>query len=489
MLLWLFLKEQSNAMQDDDQDDNDDVIDSETEEVLSEFNFLSAHQSNTTVVNTNISNTKNLDIGELANITPNENDLWPKDDDKAKERSVIDQKEFDNVKTVLIDSKQQEWNPKFVLKSHFDCVRCLKFHFKEPLIVTGSEDETIKLWNLNKTPMATNKHKVIPQDIEPIFTYRGHKSPVLCLIIVENQIFSGGSNGEILIWKIPENYSTMDPYETYDPSIFLGNLDGHKDAIWSLVGIPSSNESKDLTNSDDDDLNKQKLDLVIEQQPKIKIICSASADGTIKIWDIETKECIKTIVYDESLGKTTCLAALPLNATLDSSENVDTTNKSSNNNSLSQYLAVSFTKGFIQIYDINSSNYSQPVLIFESLNKNSKINSIVVHPTLTIIVSAHEDRNIRFWDYTTGKCTHEMTAHLAEITSLDIDLEGLYLLSCGHDCSVRLWNFETKRCIKEAKSHIEKFSEAIFEVCFHPTQKLFATGGADARARIFSKLW
>ena len=106
-----------------------------------------------------------------------------------------------------------------------------------------------------------------------------------------------------------------------------------------------------------------------------------------------------------------------------------------------------------------------------------------------------------------------MIAHLDEITCLDIDLEGLYLLSggrcslcatqpipktvsiqtnqpktnpkSGHDYSVRLWNFDTKRCIKETKSHIEKFSEAILDVSFHPTQKFFATSGSDAKIICF----
>ena len=35
--------------------------------------------------------------------------------------------------------------------SHFDAVRAIRFHPVEPAILTGSEDHTVKLWNLNKT--------------------------------------------------------------------------------------------------------------------------------------------------------------------------------------------------------------------------------------------------------------------------------------------------------------------------------------------------
>jgi striatin 1/3/4 len=55
----------------------------------------------------------------------------------------------------------------------------------------------------------------------------------------------------------------------------------------------------------------------------------------------------------------------------------------------------------------------------------------------------------------------------------------------GHDCSVRLWNFDNRTCVQEITSHRKKFDEAIFDVTFHPTKPYFASGGADALAKVF----
>lgn len=75
---------------------------------------------------------------------------------------------------------------------------------------------------------------------------------------------------------------------------------------------------------------------------------------------------------------------------------------------------------------------------------------MVCHPTLPIVVSAHEDKYIKFFDVKTGKvqegvavyslervcvCVgkliHYMTGHMDSVTGLAIDQLGQYLLSGG----------------------------------------------------------
>lgn len=45
---------------------------------------------------------------------------------------------------------KKTWNPRFTLRSHFDAIRALTFHPGQAVLLTASEDGTLKLWNLNK---------------------------------------------------------------------------------------------------------------------------------------------------------------------------------------------------------------------------------------------------------------------------------------------------------------------------------------------------
>lgn len=111
-------------------------------------------------------------------------------------------------------------------------VRALAFHPTEPALVTASEDHTLKLWNLQRTVPAK---KSAGLDVEPLYTFRAHTAPVLCLAMGaprSEECFSGGLDGTIRVWNLPP--PTADPYDPYDPAVqvfiffYKINLSGRK---------------------------------------------------------------------------------------------------------------------------------------------------------------------------------------------------------------------------------------------------------------------
>uniref|UniRef100_A0A8C1T8I8 Striatin, calmodulin binding protein n=1 Tax=Cyprinus carpio TaxID=7962 RepID=A0A8C1T8I8_CYPCA len=324
-----------------------------------------------------------------------------------------------------VNALRKTWNPKFTLRNHFDSIRGLAFHPIEPVLITASEDHTLKMWNLQKTAPAK---KCAALDVEPIYTFRAHRGPVLCVVMSSSgeQCFSGGLDASIQCWNTPS--PNIDPYDSYEPSVLRGALSGHTDAVWGLVYSSAHHR-----------------------------LLSCSADGTVRLWSAaDTAPAIAVFNEDKELG-------VPSSVDLVCSDPA--------------HMVTAFTNGRTGIFNMETR---QLVLELES-----QINKVLSHPTLPITITAQEDRHIRFYDNNTGKLIHSMVAHLDAVTSLAVDPNGLYLMSGSHDCSVRLWNMESKTCIQEFTAHRKKFDESINDVAFHPTKCYIGSAGADALAKVF----
>uniref|UniRef100_A0A8C7QKD3 Striatin-3 n=1 Tax=Oncorhynchus mykiss TaxID=8022 RepID=A0A8C7QKD3_ONCMY len=330
------------------------------------------------------------------------------------------------------DTFRKTWNPKYTLRSHFDGVRALAFHPVEPVLVTVSEDNTLKLWNLQKTVPAK---KSASFDVEPIYTFRAHVGPVLSLAMTSSgeQCYSGGIDHTIQCWNIPS--SNVDPYDTYDPSVLAGTWLGHTDAVWGLAYSGIKNR-----------------------------LLSCSADGTVKLWNPQEKNpCISTYNAEKEHGIPTAVDF---------------------NGCDPAHMVASFNTGNAVIYDLETCvDPSSP--LFSALPAANHINKVVSHPTLPVTITAHEDRNIKFFDNKSGKVIHAMVAHLDAVTSLAVDPNGIYLMSGSHDCSIRLWNLDSKTCVQEITAHRKKSDESIYDVAFHPSKAYIASAGADALAKVF----
>ena len=52
--------------------------------------------------------------------------------------------------------------------------------------------------------------------------------------------------------------------------------------------------------------------------------------------------------------------------------------------------------------------------------------------TSSLIISAHEDKKIRFFDLNSGKCVYQIVAHQDACTDLSIDPSALFMLSSSN---------------------------------------------------------
>ncbi|XP_012270878.1 striatin isoform X2 [Orussus abietinus] len=351
-----------------------------------------------------------LGLGELAQLTVNN------DADVAYDMAATTKETF-----------RKTWNAKYTLRSHFDGVRALVFHPTDPVLITASDDHTLKLWNLQKTVPAKKSASL---DVEPLYTFRSHTGPVLCLAMCSTGscCYSGGLDSMIHCWTLPS--ANIDPHDSYDPSVLSQTLTGHTDAVWGLSMY----------------------------HPRSQLL-SVSADGTVKLWSPQSKVPLLNTYTSEKDGIPTSVDFIR-----------DEPHK----------LVVAYEEACV-VFDAETA----AIVARLEGSGTTGVNRVVAHPTLPLVVAAHEDRHIRFYDHRSATLAHAMVAHLDAVTSLAVDPHGLYLLSGSHDCSIRLWNMDNKTCVQEITAHRKKFDESILDVAFHPTRPFIASAGADALAKVF----
>ncbi|KAF9984198.1 hypothetical protein BGZ65_000809 [Modicella reniformis] len=406
------------------------------------------------------------DVQDKFNISPERLNKMVKDWDKFKPDGVMGQKsirkkkgrdsgmldELANLSIMDTDvdggtkeadplnDEPARWRPKITLKRHMDTVRSIAFHPVNKSLLSGSDDGTMKYWNL-ETSLRDLK-RPIGCEIDPIHTYRGHTKAITAVAISADQdkCFSASLDSTVRSYKLaPMNKET---YARIDPTMVLSKYVGHTDAVWDIRLFPLSISSSQL-------------------------LGSISADGTLKIWDTETK-------------------GSPLKSSWDYLGTGDAKSGTSTN----LPMVVSYSNSIIKLFDIETG---KEILAFKSDESYdgttaTQINKVICHPTLPVVVSGHEDRYIRFFDVNSGACSFSMLSHLDSVSSLDIDPAGLVLCSGGHDSSVRLWDVAstTRACLQEFTGHRRKGDEGVCTVQYHPTMpNLLATGGADSVVKVY----
>ena len=344
------------------------------------------------------------------------------------------------------EGDRRTWACRYTLRSHLDGIRAMGFHPVEPLLLTASYDATLKLWNLGKAPGSPSNTAKKPGgagtggsggDMEPVYTFRGHTGPILCLCLspTGDTCFTGGRDGTIRSWTLPS--PNQETYEPYDKKLCGEVLRGHVDAIWSLAFHDSR-------------------------------LLSASSDGSLKVWEPGSPEPLLSSLPAPGGAPD----AVPVSVDFVSTEPKQ---------ALVAYKARDGSRAYI--LDIDSGKV---LLTFDlGAAASSLVYQIISHPTMPLTIMAFGDAHIRYFDNATGACSEDTVAHLDAVTSLSVDPNGLFLLSGSHDGSLRLWNLETKSCLQEITAHRKKLDEAVLAVAFHPSRPMIASAGADSNAKLF----
>ncbi|KAF8466953.1 WD40-repeat-containing domain protein [Kalaharituber pfeilii] len=201
-------------------------------------------------------------------------------------------------------------------------------------------------------------------------------------------------------------------------------------------------------------------------------IITGSRDRTIKVWDIKTGVCIKTLGYGRK-NNALDLAACSAIAGARSSSTVGYHRAS--------VLCLQFDD------EILVSGSSDFTCIIWSLPSYTPVKRLSHHTAGVLdvsfnkkhIVTCSKDHTICLWDRATGNVIRTLTGHCGPVNAIVI--RGNLIVSASGDALIKLWNIDTGKCIRDFVGH----NRGLACVQFSEDGRTIVSGGNDKEIRMW----
>ncbi|RWS28528.1 F-box/WD repeat-containing protein 7-like isoform X1 [Leptotrombidium deliense] len=306
----------------------------------------------------------------------------------------------DSDTTSSTSKKSRFMNEILHLKGHDDhVITCLQFNPTSNLIVSGSDDNTLKVWSsitgrclrtLTGHTGGVWSSQLSPNNIvisgstdrtlkvwdaltgECLHTLYGHTSTVRCMALHGNNVVSGSRDATLRVWNI----STGECCHV---------LVGHVAAVRCV-------------------------------QFNGKIVVSGAYDYLVKVWEVSTESCLHTLE-----GHTNRVYSLQFDGENIVSGSLDTS---------------------IRVWSAASGVLKHTLIGHQSLTSGMQLRG-------PILVSGNADSTVKVWDINSGQCLQTLAGpnkHQSAVTCLQFN--SRFVITSSDDGTVKLWDLRTGEFIR-----------------------------------------
>ncbi|KAI8682368.1 Ricin B-type lectin domain-containing protein [Fusarium sp. Ph1] len=280
------------------------------------------------------------------------------------------------------------------LLGHKDAVFSAIFFPSGDLIASGSADKTVKLWSV--------------EDGKCLQSLKGHNSGVYEVAVSsDSALLAFGSfmpveseSGKVWIWSVTKNR-------------YLHEIQGSWGAVYSVSFSPDST-----------------------------LLASGTEDGVLRIWNIESGKCIHTLKEHDSSVLSVAFAPN------------------------SDYFASSSSDGTVRLWQLDENSSIQT---FESGNF---MTSISISSDSALLATASSDDEIQLWNVDDERCDLRLEGHVDRVSSVALSPCSKLLASASSDSTVRVWlPYNTSSAPKPERDH-----RRVCAIKFSPDHAVLASG-------------
>ena len=290
------------------------------------------------------------------------------------------------------------WSMIRSLEGHQDSITTVAVSPDNSKILTGSADNTIRLWEL-----ATG---------QCVSTFAGHQNSVTCVVFSTDGTLalSGSRDRTVRLWDVSSGTC-------------LRVLEGHRDTVEAVAIIADDRKA-----------------------------ISASSDGTIRVWDVEVSTCLD--VFDEHRGPVMALAAdsaglLAVSGSQDGGIRIWDVAGHRCTHAIEGHSAaiVSITLSNDGRFALSGSrdgtlkvwHPAAGQCLATCTGHQAPILAAAISADGSYAASTSRDQTVRFWDTSNGRCLNTFSGHNGPVTAVAIASDRRFVVSGGEDRTIRVW--------------------------------------------------
>jgi GTPase SAR1 family protein len=221
---------------------------------------------------------------------------------------------------------------------------------------------------------------------------------------------------------------------------------------------------------------------------------SGSADKTVRVWDVETGECLATLeghtqsvygvavtadgrrivsgsfdktvrVWDVETGK--CLATLGGHTSTVMGVSVTADGR---------WAVSGSADKTVRVWDVENGKF-----LSTFVGHDDSVRGVAITADGRQVISGSADNTIRVWDVETGQCLAILRGHTQSVLRVAMTADGQWAASGSLDKTVRVWDMETGKCLHSFKGH----TDSVLGVAVTADGRRVISGSADRTVRVW----